>query len=317
MRSPQDQGVTCADAGDQSEEQAWRVRGRRGSKPRQESPSGTSAKTSPTQPAWIKSITASKKLRSVKIAKQSRSSPALKTPSSAAKGVLHQETETGRTPRGHAAERHDMLAPWKMYLDSRATYNAFFDKRFLRDVKEGSSVMNGRCNAGITRTNKRGMREDFQVWLNEHGIANLLSITMLEKAGYKVSMHTDIDWVVTNPQGENIIIKRDTGICGGMPFLNLRSHKKTGVAMIERVRENYRNYTEGEITKANMARKTQARISNPPDERYKEIVSGRSLKHCLVTVMDISNAHAIFGPNHARLKGAATRQPVRFTKIMG
>ena len=87
--------------------------------------------------------------------------------------------------------------------------------------------------------------------------------------------------------------------------------------MIETVRENYRNYTEGDITKAKMARKTQARIGNPPDERYKEIVSGRSLKHCPVTVEDIANAHAIFGPNRARLKGAATRQPVRFTKTIG
>ena len=156
----------------------------------------TSAKTSPTQPDCIKLITASKKSRSVKIAKQSRSACALKTPRSAVKGVLHQETETGRTPQGPAAERQDTLAPWKLYLDSCATYHAFFDKRFLRDVKEGSSVMNGRCNAGTTRTNKRGMWEGFQVWLNEHGIANLLSIPMLEKAGYKVSTHTDSDWVV-------------------------------------------------------------------------------------------------------------------------
>ena len=87
------------------------------------------------------------------------------------------------------------------------------------------------------------MWEYFQVWLNEHGIANLLSIPILEKAGYKVSTHTDSDWVVTTPQGENIIFERDTGICGGMPFLDLRRHKKTGVAMIETVRENYRNYT--------------------------------------------------------------------------
>ena len=129
--------MTCADAGDQRKEQAWQVHGRRGSKPRQDSPSVTSAKKSPTQPAWIKSITASKKSRSVKIAKQSRIAPALKTPSSAVKGVLHQETETGRTPQGHAAERRDMLAPWKMYLDSCATYHTFFDKRFLSDVKEG------------------------------------------------------------------------------------------------------------------------------------------------------------------------------------
>ena len=102
-----------------------------------------------------------------------------------------------------------------------------------------------------------------------------------------------------------------------MPFLDLRRHKKTGVVMIETVRENYCNNTEDDTTKANMVRKTQGRIGNPPDERYKEIVSGRSLKHCPVTVEDIANAHAIFSPNRSRLKGAATRHQVRFTKTMG
>ena len=66
-----------------------------------------------------------------------------------------------------------------------------------------------------------------------------------------------------------------------------------------------------------MARKTQARIGNPPDERCKGIVIVRSLKHCPVTVEYIANDHAIFGPNCTRFKGAVTRHPVRFTKTMG
>ena len=40
--------------------------------------------------------------------------------------------------------------------------------------------MTGRCNAGTTRTNKRGSYGDFKVWLNEKGIANLISIPMLK-----------------------------------------------------------------------------------------------------------------------------------------
>ena len=50
--------------------------------------------------------------------------------------------------------------------------------------------MTGRCNAGTTITNKRGSYEDFKVWLNEKGIANLISIPMLEASGYTVSTHT-------------------------------------------------------------------------------------------------------------------------------
>ena len=45
--------------------------------------------------------------------------------------------------------------------------------------------------------------------LNEREIVNLLSIPMLEEAGYKVLMHTDDKWKVTTPRGEAIVFKRD------------------------------------------------------------------------------------------------------------
>ena len=61
--------------------------------------------------------------------------------------------------------------------------------------------MNGNCNAGTVTLKKKGWYKIFQVWLNEQGNVNLLSIPMLEEAGYKVSTHTDRDWEVTTPQG--------------------------------------------------------------------------------------------------------------------
>ena len=45
--------------------------------------------------------------------------------------------------------------------------------------------MNGNCNAGTVTLKKKGWYKIFQVWLNEQGIVNLLSIPMLEEAGYK------------------------------------------------------------------------------------------------------------------------------------
>ena len=45
----------------------------------------------------------------------------------------------------------------------------------------------------------------------ERSIVNLLSIIMLEEAGYKVFTHTDRDWEVTTPKGVVIVFKRDTG----------------------------------------------------------------------------------------------------------
>ena len=102
---------------------------------------------------------------------------------------------------------------WKCYLDSCATYHTFFIEEFLADVHKGDTTMNGSCNAGTVSTSNKGWYGDFQVWLNKKGILNLLSIPILEEAGYIVSTHTKSDWVVTAPKGKKIIFKRDTGVC--------------------------------------------------------------------------------------------------------
>ena len=62
------------------------------------------------------------------------------------------------------------------------------------------------------------------MWLNEQGIVNLLSIPMLEEAGYKVTTHTDGKWTVIIPRGEVIVFTRDTGMCNRMPYIDLREY---------------------------------------------------------------------------------------------
>ena len=74
-------------------------------------------------------------------------------------------------------------------------------------------------------------------------MANLLSVPMLEEAGYTISTHTQGDWVVTSPKGTKIVFKRDTGVCRGMPYIDLREHQK-GISMIETVQKNFKGVTK-------------------------------------------------------------------------
>ena len=97
------------------------------------------------------------------------------------------------------------LDEWKCYLDICATYHTFFVREFLDRVHSGKISMNSICNARTVITNTKGWYGKFKVWMNERGIANLLSILMLEDAGYIVYTHTKGDWVVTTPKGKKIV----------------------------------------------------------------------------------------------------------------
>ena len=68
-------------------------------------------------------------------------------------------------------------------------------------------------------------------------IANLLSVPVLESAGYIVSPHKKRDWVVLATKGKQFFVKRETGVCKGMSYSDLYT-KKAGLAMIETVRKN-------------------------------------------------------------------------------
>ena len=114
---------------------------------------------------------------------------------------------------------------WKCYLDSCASYHTFFSEEFLTDIKESDTTMTGRCNAVTKVTKMKGTYGDFQVWLNRKGIENLISVSMMGESGYIVSTHTHAYWVVTTPEGKDIIFKRDKGVCTGMPYIDLREQK--------------------------------------------------------------------------------------------
>ena len=120
--------------------------------------------------------------------------------------------------------RRNTLDRWKCYLDSCALYHTFFVREFLKNIKEDGSTMDGNCNAGSVLLKEKGWYKNFQVWLNDRGTVNLLSIPMLEETGYKVSTHTDGDWKVTTLRGKVIVFNRDIGIYNRMPYIDLREH---------------------------------------------------------------------------------------------
>ena len=128
--------------------------------------------------------------------------------------------------------RLKLVCDWKLYLDSCATYHSVFATWCLENIHEVEVYLKGHCNAGVTICKEQGYYGVFKMWLNCNGIANLLSIPQLEQDGYTIDYNTNRNWVVTTPQGKEIVFKRDTGLCDRMPYIDLcESHE--GVIMLE------------------------------------------------------------------------------------
>ena len=130
---------------------------------------------------------------------------------------------------------------------------------------------------------------------------------MLEEAGYKVSTHTDRNWEVTTPQGDVVVFKRDTGVCKGMPYIDLRKQRE-GHVMIETVKKNMEGFTKKGIEKAELPCVVQRQIGHPTSEHLRQIVSQQSLKNVPIRSADVANAKSVFGPHVAGLKGWTNRK---------
>ena len=80
-------------------------------------------------------------------------------------------------------------------------------------------------------------------WINPEVISNIISITKIEKSGYCITYDTKEEWVVYTPEGKNIIIKRDSGECEGMKYVEL-INTEPGIAAIKTVRNIFEGYTK-------------------------------------------------------------------------
>jgi hypothetical protein len=96
---------------------------------------------------------------------------------------------------------------------------------------------------------------------------------MLEADGCEVL--TKREYVVQTPAGENIMSKQDTGVCRGLPYINLCYHMG-GFALIETIEDNIDTFLDNgdsdeKITKAMLFRIVQKQIGYSPDGEFKQI----------------------------------------------
>ncbi len=214
----------------------------------------------------------------------------------------------------------------RAYLDGCLTVTVFKNQRFLkkiRMIKEGIKI---NCNAGAVVTNKKGKFGWLNVWYLPDGIANIFSMHELEKM-YRITYGSwEGFYVVHTPRGEVHFHKDEQGL----PYIDLMEsgHKaarmllqmvedtkadkdrtvKVRANFVQTVCRNYKGYTKQEVLQAKEARRGQAMLGNPSEKDYQGLVSRNLINNCPISLSDVSNARAIFGPDLASVRGKTVRK---------
>ena len=165
---------------------------------------------------------------------------------------------------------------YKIFLDTAATQHSVFNRHVLHNIHEVGMVLRQNCNAGVNETSTMGFWRDFLMWLNENGIANLLSVPQLEEDGYVVEYRTGSHyWMVHTPNDFTYHFKKGTGMCKGMSYIymlaDLASYisccedaydfqfheESTTLVGVNTICKNIERYTKKVVEKATLEHKVQ------------------------------------------------------------
>jgi hypothetical protein len=207
-------------------------------------------------------------------------------------------------------------------LDNQSTVHIFSNKKLLSDIKTVNRRVNVECNAGTTTTNMVGTLKGFgEVWYHPHGIANILSMALVEEM-YPVTYTKAGGFVVHKTDGT---IRRFVRSGRGLFVMDTKKNRKAEAApdtptknsktitwqdttLVNTVANKKSNYTAKEFRMAELARKVQCMIGRPSLKDFLKIVDNNQLVNCPVTRRDVVAAEDIFGPDLGSLKGKTVRK---------
>ncbi len=156
-----------------------------------------------------------------------------------------------------------------------------------------------------------------QVWLNKGEVATIILLKQLKKLCLvKYDSTLNGGAFVCRTKGGNVVLKNNGK---GMPYLDLREFEakavlsfapKAALSFVQTVQGNMEGFTRCEVKEAQEACEAQAMLGHPTDRDFLGMVRGSMISNCPVTANAVTNAHQIFGPNLAGIRGRTVRRPL-------
>jgi hypothetical protein len=181
-------------------------------------------------------------------------------------------------------------------LDTQANVNVFVNPEYLTNIREAGQTLTIHTTAGTAQTSLIGELKGYNtVWYHPEGIANILSFDRVRwffKMDYSTAKNK---FYVTGPSG----VPRTFAPVGGLYM----SSAAEGTALISTVAANKSSYSDGDYSRAVLARQLQKNMGRPSTRALIEMLEKKLLPNCPVTRQDVLAAEHIFGPDVGSLKG--------------
>jgi hypothetical protein len=176
----------------------------------------------------------------------------------------------------------------------------------------------GHSNAGLCGIDSSGSLGALKkVWLNKGEVVTIIPLKQLKKlcpVNYNSTCNGGA--FVCRTKGSNIVLKNNGK---SMPYLNLREVRakavlsfapKAALFFVQTVQGNMEGFTRHKVEEAQEACKAQAMLGHPTDRDFLGMVHGGIISNCPMTANAVTNAHQIFGPDLAGIRGRMVWRPL-------
>ena len=233
--------------------------------------------------------------------------------------ILAQTTSEALFTQDHTSSQpHRPISTDLLLLDSQSTVHLFSHPEHVNNIRPATRPIRVHCNKGTLDTTLEADFGDTPVYFDSRGIANVLSLYQLGQKFHVTYDSKDRGGVFKVHTTAGVV--EFTPTAKGLHAINLRENPTAALVLVNEadlafsnspvltVRSKFEGFTKKQIQGAATARRLMGMIGAPSEREYQGLVRMNLLPNCPITHNDIVNAHNIYGPDLANIRGKTTRR---------
>jgi hypothetical protein len=216
------------------------------------------------------------------------------------------------------------IPPKYLLIDSQSTTNLFSNPEHANNVRPAAQPINVLCNKGVMTTSTIADFGSNEVYLNDDGIVNVLSLFLLSKKHHITydshdrrgvfKIHTSGGLVEFKPTSKGLHALDLHDNPNAAHLLVTSTYPNEALLHVNTVRKNYEGFPQKQIKQAHEACHLMLMTCIPSEHAFLSMVCLNQLKDCPIAHDDIKIAHTLFGPDLANIRGKTVRRSPKHIK---